>query len=56
MISRQIANAHSCFNIFNTILFIPIIGILVKVVTKIVPGKELERMPSDPDIPGSQCA
>lgn len=48
VISRQIANAHSCFNIFNTILFIPIIGILVKVVTKIVPGKELERMPSDP--------
>lgn len=48
VISRQIANAHSCFNIFNTILFIPIIGILVKVVTKMVPGKELERMPSDP--------
>ena len=48
VISRQIANAHSCFNIFNTILFIPIIGILVKVVTKIVPGKEPERMPSDP--------
>ena len=48
VISRQIANAHSCFNIFNTILFIPIIGILVKVVTKIGPGKELERMPSDP--------
>lgn len=48
VISRQIANAHSCFNIFNTILFLPFIGILVKVVTKIVPGKELEKMPSDP--------
>ena len=48
VISRQIANAHSCFNIFNTILFIPLIGILVKVVTKIVPGKEPEKMPSDP--------
>ena len=48
VISRQIANAHSCFNIFNTILFIPLIGILVKVVTKIVPGKDTDKLPSDP--------
>ena len=48
VISRQIANAHLCFNLFNTIWFIPIIPILVKVVTKIVPGKEIDRLPSEP--------
>jgi phosphate:Na+ symporter len=48
VISRQIANAHMCFNLFNTIWFIPFIGVLVKVVTKIVPGKELDKLPSDP--------
>ncbi|HIU95762.1 MAG TPA: Na/Pi cotransporter family protein [Candidatus Copromorpha excrementipullorum] len=48
VISRQIANAHLCFNLFNTIWFIPIIPILVKVVTKIVPGKEVDRLPSEP--------
>ena len=48
VIARQIANAHLCFNLFNTILFIPLIGMLVKVVTKLVPGKEQERLPSEP--------
>ena len=48
VIARQIANAHTCFNLFNTIWFIPLIPVLVKVVTKIVPGRELDRLPSDP--------
>ena len=48
IISRQIANAHTCFNVINTLWFIPLIPVLVKVVTKIVAGKELERLPSDP--------
>ena len=48
VIARQIANAHLCFNLFNTILFIPLIGILVKVVTKLVPGKEVGRLPAEP--------
>ncbi len=48
VISRQIANAHLGFNLLNTIIFIPLIGILVKVVTKIVPGKDIERLPSEP--------
>lgn len=48
VIARQIANAHMCFNIFNTLLFLPLIGILVKVVTKIVPGKDSDRLPSEP--------
>ena len=48
VIARQIANAHLCFNLFNTILFIPLIGVLVKAVTKLVPGKEEGRLPSEP--------
>ena len=48
VISRQIANAHTCFNVFNTIWFIPLIPVLVKVVTKIVPGRDVDRLPSDP--------
>lgn len=48
VISRQIANAHLCFNLFNTLWFIPIIPILVKVVTRIVPGREIDRLPSEP--------
>lgn len=48
VIARQIANAHTCFNVFNTLWFIPLIPVLVKVVTKIVPGRELDRLPSDP--------
>ena len=48
VIARQIANAHTCFNVFNTLWFIPLIPMLVKVVTKIVPGKELDRLPSEP--------
>ncbi|MDO4486726.1 MAG: Na/Pi cotransporter family protein [Bacillota bacterium] len=48
VIARQIANAHMCFNLFNTILFLPLIGILVKAVTKIVPGRETDRLPSEP--------
>lgn len=48
VISRQIANAHTCFNVLNTMWFIPMIPVLVKVVTKIVPGREVDRLPSDP--------
>lgn len=48
VISRQIANAHTCFNVFNTLWFIPLIPVLVKIVTKIVPGKELDRLPAEP--------
>lgn len=39
-ISRQIANAHTLFNIANTIIQFPFIGLLVKLVEKIVPSSE----------------
>ena len=48
VIARQIANAHMCFNLFNTLLWLPFIGILVKIVTKMVPGKDTDRLPSEP--------
>lgn len=48
VISRQIANTHMCFNIINTIIWLPLIGLLVKMVVKIVPGKDIDRLPSEP--------
>ena len=37
VISRQIANAHTCFNIVMTLIWIPLIWIMVKIVLKIIP-------------------
>lgn len=39
-IARHIANAHSFFNIINTIIFLPLIGILAKLSTLVVRGHE----------------
>ena len=38
---RQIANAHTVFNVANTILFLPIAGLFATIVNKLVPIKEL---------------
>lgn len=38
IISRQIANAHTSFNIINTILWMPFVWLMVIIVKKIVPG------------------
>ncbi|MCD7811926.1 MAG: Na/Pi cotransporter family protein [Ruminococcus sp.] len=40
VISRQIANAHTLFNITMTLIWIPLIWLMVKIVMKIVPDKE----------------
>lgn len=48
VISREIANAHMFFNIFNTLLWLPFIWVLVKIVTKLIPGKEKELAPNAP--------
>ena len=48
IISRQIANAHLCFNVANTIIWLPMLGLLAKLVTKIIKGKDLDRLPSEP--------
>ena len=39
-IARHIANAHTLFNVINTIIFLPLIGILAKLSTLVVRGKE----------------
>lgn len=41
-IARHIANTHTLFNVVNTILFLPLVGILAKLTTVIVRGREEE--------------
>ena len=36
---RQIANAHTIFNVTNTIILLPFSFLLVKLVTRLVPGE-----------------
>lgn len=40
VISRQIANAHTAFNVINTLIWIPLIWLMVKIVMWIIPAKE----------------
>lgn len=51
VISRQIANAHTGFNLIMTLIWVPLIAVLVKIVMKIIPnGKEvLEADPYAPE-------
>jgi phosphate:Na+ symporter len=46
-IMRQVANSHTLFNIANAAVFLPLIGLLSKVVKKIVPVVE-DDMPIEP--------
>jgi len=39
-VPRQIANAHTIFNVTSTLLLLPFSGLLVKLAKKIVPGEE----------------
>lgn len=50
MISRQIANAHTSFNIVMTLIWIPLIWLMVKIVMKIIPDAKTseKREPSRP--------
>lgn len=41
--ARQLANAHTFFNVVNTILLLPFAGLIVKAVQKIVPVTEEEQ-------------
>lgn len=41
-IARHIANTHSLFNIINTIIFLPLVGILAKLTTIIIRGRDEE--------------
>lgn len=42
VISRQIANAHTGFNIAMTLIWVPLIWLLVKIVTTMIPDGEKE--------------
>ena len=44
VIARQIANAHTIFNITMTLIWLPLIWLLVKIVVKILPYKEKNSM------------
>lgn len=48
VIAREIANAHMLFNVACTLLFLPFIWLLVKIVTKIIPGEDKEILTSEP--------
>ncbi|KAB3537691.1 Na/Pi cotransporter family protein [Alkaliphilus pronyensis] len=39
-VPRQIANAHTIFNITNTLILLPFAGIMVSFVKRIIPGEE----------------
>lgn len=41
-IARHIANTHTLFNIVNTIIFLPLVGVLAKLTTLLVRGREEE--------------
>lgn len=43
-VKRQIANAHTIFNIVNTVIMIPMIPILCRLVEKIIPGEDDEKV------------
>lgn len=47
IVARQIANAHMLFNIINTIIFLPFIWLLVKIVVKLVPGNDTDKLPTE---------
>ena len=38
---RQIANAHTVFNVVNTLLFLPLGGLFVRLVERLVPAEEV---------------
>ena len=40
VIARQIANAHTCFNIVCTLIWLPLLPVMVELVTTIIPGKD----------------
>ena len=36
-IGRQIANAHTIFNLLNTVIFFPFVGLLAKLISRLIP-------------------
>lgn len=49
VISRQIANAHTTFNIVMTVIWVPLLPVMVKIVMRLIPGRKAEAQ--DPACP-----
>ncbi|MBN2645399.1 MAG: Na/Pi cotransporter family protein [Desulfuromonadaceae bacterium] len=41
-IARHIANTHTLFNVLNTIIFLPIIGLLANISTRLIRGEDVQ--------------
>ncbi|MGL4483712.1 MAG: Na/Pi cotransporter family protein [Anaerovoracaceae bacterium] len=48
LIAREIANTHTLFNITTTLIWLPFVWFLAKLVTKIIPDKNVSRLPDEP--------
>ncbi len=42
-LTRQIANTHTAFNVFNTLIFLPFIGYYTLLIKKIIKGQDYEQ-------------
>lgn len=42
-IARHIANAHTLFNVVNTVVFLPLLGVLTKISSWIIPQRKAEE-------------
>ncbi len=42
-IARHIANAHTLFNVVNTLIFLPLMGVLTKISSLIIPQRKAEE-------------
>ncbi|MDO9528624.1 MAG: Na/Pi cotransporter family protein [Syntrophales bacterium] len=42
-IARQVATTHTIFNVINTIVFLPIVSLFIKLLYGIIPGKDYEK-------------
>lgn len=44
VISRQIANTHTFFNLVMTLIWVPLIGVMVKIVMRLIPDGEVKEV------------
>jgi len=42
-LARHVANAHTVFNVFNCLLFLPMVGVMARVCQAIIPVSEVDR-------------
>ncbi|MBW2651251.1 MAG: Na/Pi cotransporter family protein [Deltaproteobacteria bacterium] len=42
-IARQIANAHTAFNVINAMIFLPLVPFVVKFLNRVIPGTDYEK-------------